>query len=182
MKKLCFAFSLLSLTAAAQQSPMPAMPAAPAAAEPRTYISATEIAERMAKADAAAKAGTQYNGGPLLLQGPFRANMEWRNAAATAVNLHDNDAELFVVVEGAGTMTLGGTLVDPKRNGANLQAATAQGGVPYKLVKGDMLMVPENTAHSVTQVEGTLVLMSLHLPRPAPAPTPMAAPAAAPAR
>jgi quercetin dioxygenase-like cupin family protein len=54
---------------------------------------------------------------------------------------------------------------------------TAQGGVPYKLVKGDMLMVPENTAHSVTQVEGTLVLMSLHLPRTAAAPTPVATPA-----
>jgi mannose-6-phosphate isomerase-like protein (cupin superfamily) len=169
MNKFCFALGLLSLTAAAQQAPAPT---AAANAEPRTFISATDIAERIAKADAAAKAGTQYNGGPLLHQGPFRANMEWRDAPATSVNVHENDAELFVVIEGTGTMTLGGTLVDPKRNGANLQAATAEGGVPYKLVKGDMIMVPENTAHAVTAVDGKLVLMSLHLPRPAPAAEP----------
>jgi mannose-6-phosphate isomerase-like protein (cupin superfamily) len=172
MKRLVFAFGLLSLTAIAQQAPPPARPAAPAAAneEPRTFISAVEISERIAKADAAAKAGTQFNGGALLLQGPFKANMEYRNAAATSVNVHENDAELFVVVEGTGTMTLGGTLVNPTRNGTNLQAASAQGGVPYRLVKGDMVLVPENTAHSVTQVDGKLVLMSLHLPRPAPPP------------
>jgi hypothetical protein len=38
------------------------------------------------------------------------------------------------------------------------------------MVKGDMLLVPENTAHAVTQVDGRLVLMSMHLPRPAAAP------------
>ena len=134
------------------------------------FISAAEISERIGQAEAAAKAGTQFNGGPLLLQGLFRANMEYRNAPATAVNVHENDAELFVVIEGTGTMTLGGALINPTRNGTNLQAAAAQGGVPYKLVKGDMILVPENTAHSVTQVDGKLVLMSMHLPHPAPVP------------
>jgi mannose-6-phosphate isomerase-like protein (cupin superfamily) len=175
MKGVIFpAIALLSFTAAAQQSSAPPAPppppaqAAPAAvaAEPRSFISAAEIAERIAKADAAAKAGTQFNAGPLLLQGPFKASMEYRNAPATSVNIHENDAELFVVIEGAGTMTLGGTLINPTRNGTNLSAATAQGGTPYKLVKGDMILVPENTAHSVTQVDGKLVLMSLHLPLP----------------
>jgi nicotinate-nucleotide pyrophosphorylase len=66
---------------------------------------------------------------------------------------------------------VGGTLLTPVRNGTNLQAATADGGVPHRMVKGDMLLVPENTAHAVTQVDGRLVLMSMHLPRPAPSPT-----------
>jgi mannose-6-phosphate isomerase-like protein (cupin superfamily) len=169
---IVLAIGLLSLTAGAQQPPAPSTPAAAAAAmpEPRTFISAAEINERIGKAEDAAKAGTQFNGGPLLLQGSFRANMEYRNAPATAVNVHENEAELFVVIEGTGTMTLGGTLINPTRNGTNLQAAAAQGGVPYKLVKGDMILVPENTAHSVTQVDGKLVLMSMHLPRPAPLP------------
>jgi mannose-6-phosphate isomerase-like protein (cupin superfamily) len=35
----------------------------------------------------------------------------------------------------------------------------------HKVTKGDMLMVPENTPHAVTQVDGkALVLMSMHLP------------------
>ncbi len=179
MKGMIFlAMGLLAFTAGAQQPPGPPIPPAPptpvaaaaANAEPRTFISAAEISQRIGQAEAAAKAGTQYNGGPLLLQGLFKANMEYRNAPATAVNVHENEAELFVVIEGTGTMTLGGTLINPTRNGANLQAAAAQGGVPYKLVKGDMILVPENTAHSVTQVDGKLVLMSMHLPHPAPVP------------
>jgi mannose-6-phosphate isomerase-like protein (cupin superfamily) len=159
------AVGLLSLKAAAQQAPAPT-----ADTDPRNFISAAEISERIAKAEAATKAGTQPNAGPLLLQGPFKANMEYRNVPATVVNIHENEAELFVVIEGAGTMTLGGTLINPTRNGTNLQAAAAQGGVPYKLVKGDMILVPEKAAHSVTQVDGKLVLMSMHLPHPAPVP------------
>jgi mannose-6-phosphate isomerase-like protein (cupin superfamily) len=157
------ATGLFSLSAAAQ----PPAPPAPPPAEPRTYISAAEISERIAKADAAAKTGTTSNFATLLMEGAFKANMEYRSAPANMVNIHENDAELFVVIEGAGTMTLGGTLINPTRNGTNLQAATAQGGTPYKLAKGDMILVPENTAHSVTQIEGKLVLMSMHLPHPA---------------
>ena len=168
-----FAIGMLSIAATAQQASPPPAPAATAAAvnaEPIMFISAAEVNARIAKADAAAKSGAPFNPGPLLLQGAFKANMEFRISPATAVNVHENDAELFVVIEGAGTMTLGGTLVNPTRTGTNLQAASAQGGVPYKLVKGDMILIPENTAHSVTQVDGKLVLMSMHLPHPEPVP------------
>ena len=135
------------------------------------FISAAQIADRMAKADAAAKAGTEYRGEPLLLQGEFRANMEYRVAAAPKVNVHESDSELFVVLDGSGTMALGGKLINPSRNGTNLQADAAEGGVPHKLVKGDMLLIPENLAHAVTQTDGKLVLLSMHLPHPAtPAP------------
>jgi mannose-6-phosphate isomerase-like protein (cupin superfamily) len=176
MKKLRIALGLVSLAAAAaaaQQTPS----SAPVSAEPRTFISATQIAERVRAADAAAKAGTPINGGPLLLSAPFKANMEYHSAPATSVNVHENDAELFVAIEGSGTMTVGGTLVNPTRHGSNLQAPTSEGGVPHRMVKGDMLMVPENTPHAVTQVDGRLVLMSMHLPlaaAPAAAATPPA--------
>jgi cupin superfamily acireductone dioxygenase involved in methionine salvage len=36
--------------------------------------------------------------------------------------------------------------------------------MPRKLTKGDWVMVPEKTAHWFTQIDGTLVLMSIHLP------------------
>jgi mannose-6-phosphate isomerase-like protein (cupin superfamily) len=180
MKRLCLALGLLALTAAAQQAPSPTSPTgnaptANAKLEPRTFISATEIAERIRAADAAAKAGTPVIGAPLLLSPPVRANMEYHDAPATSVSVHETEAELFVALEGSGTITVGGTLVNPTRNGTNLQAATREGGVPHRMLKGDMLLVPENTAHSVTQVDGRLVLMSLHLPLPAPMPARMAA-------
>jgi mannose-6-phosphate isomerase-like protein (cupin superfamily) len=162
---------MLSLTAAAQPAATGGSGAA-TNAEPRTFISAAEIVERIGKADAAAKAGTQYNGGPLLASGPFRGNLEYHGSPATSIAVHEADAELFVVVDGSGTMTLGGTLVNPTRNGTNLSSPKVEGATERKLVRGDMVLVPENTPHAVTQVDGMLVLMSMHLPRPAPAATP----------
>lgn len=170
--KRYLALTLLSLSAAAQQPPAPMAPAAgPSDAtrmEARTFIAATEIAQRIRAADTEAKAGKPVKNGPLLVSPPFRAIMEYHDAPADHVSVHENDAELMVALEGSGTITMGGRLINPTREGANLQAPTSEGGVAYRMVKGDMLLVPENTAHAVTQVDGRLVLMSLHLPRPAP--------------
>lgn len=168
------AASLLPVSAQAQQPSAPGAPAGnapPAAnAEPRTSITAAEIADAVRQADAAAKAGTQYKGGPLLQSGPFRAGMEYHSEPATSFAAHENDAELFVALDGSGTLTMGGTLVNPTRRGTNLTAPTVEGGVPHKLVKGDMILVPANTPHAITQVDGRLVVMTMHLPLPASAP------------
>jgi mannose-6-phosphate isomerase-like protein (cupin superfamily) len=178
MKSYWFAVGLLSLAATAQQASAPGLlvrngpPWSPA--EPRIFTSAKEIEERLVKADASVQAGKVYDGGPLLMQGPHRIQMEWRNAPQLNTNLHETDAELFVVIEGSGTMMLGGTLINPRRTPGNAwegptQVATgATGGVAYKISKGDMIMIPENTAHTVSEVNGRLVLWALHLPGPAP--------------
>jgi mannose-6-phosphate isomerase-like protein (cupin superfamily) len=157
-------------------------------ADPRMFISAKEIQERIAQADADVKAGRMYGGEPLVMQGPFRATMEWRNVAQANVNVHETDAEMFVVIEGSGTMTLGGNLVDPHRahsfawEGPTLTAKSVEGGKDYKIGKGDMIMIPPNTAHYVSQVHGKLVLWSMHLPMlPVPAAGTAAPGVAAPA-
>ena len=41
----------------------------------------------------------------------------------------------------------------------------AEGGTPRRIAKGDYVMIPENTAHSFTRLEGRLVIMSVYLPR-----------------
>ena len=41
-----------------------------------------------------------------------------------------------------------------------------EGGESRQIAKGDFIMVPENTPHWFSTINGTLVLMSLHLPRP----------------
>jgi len=202
MKALYFlAAVLISTAAGAQQAPAPPVPAgnAPAAvpAVPRTSITMAEIADRISQAQAAFKAGTRYRGTPLLQSGPFRAGMEYHTVADTSYAVHETAAELFVVLDGSGTLSMGGTLVSPTtRHGTNLSAATAEGVIAVKLVKGDMALVPENTPHAITEVDGALVLMTLHMPVPPPAPpaavpapptapvpaTPAAPPVAPPAR
>jgi mannose-6-phosphate isomerase-like protein (cupin superfamily) len=185
MKALYFlAAVLLSASAGAQQAPAPNTPAgnAPAAvtAEPRFSISAAEIADRISQAQAATKAGTPYRGAPLLLSGPFRAGMEYHTVADTSYAVHETAAELFVVLDGSGTLSMGGTLAGPTtRRGTNLRADTADGAIPHQLVKGDMALVPENTPHAITEVDGVLVLMTLHMPVPASIPAVAAPPAAA---
>ena len=103
---------------------------------------------------------------PIVGLRPFNANLEYRAAGINApASSHDKDAELFYVVEGAGTVVTGGTLKDERRtNPENLTGTAIEGGTSRKLAKGDWVLVPEKTPHWFTQVEGALVLMSLHLP------------------
>jgi len=69
------------------------------------------------------------------------------------------------VIEGAGTLTTGGKLRDEKRlNARNLTGTSLEGGTPRRIAPGDFILVPENTPHAFTKTEGTLVIMSLHLP------------------
>lgn len=173
MKSLCLALALMSLPAIAQQAPAPAA----ANAEPRYYISATELAELVSKATASAQSSLSVNGKTLLQCGPFRAKLEYHKEIpqGKTVNFRANvnDAELLVVLEGSGTIVFGGTLADPTpAGGGGFVGKSVAGAVTYKLVKGDMIMIPENSPHAVTQVEGTLVMMSLHLPHPAGVPAP----------
>ena len=56
--------------------------------------------------------------------------------------------------------------MDERRtNDKNRTGSKIEGGTPRRIAKGDYVMIPENTAHSFTQVEGRLVIMSVHLPR-----------------
>ena len=54
-------------------------------------------------------------------------------------------------------------------NPENLAGTGIDGGQRRKVAKGDFIMVPENTPHWFSAIEGTVVLMSLHLPHPLPA-------------
>ena len=75
-------------------------------------------------------------------------------------------------VEGSGTLVIGGKLKDEKRtNAENLTGSGVDGGTPRKIAKGDWVMVPEKTPHWFQQIDGTIVLMSIHLPH-APTTTP----------
>jgi mannose-6-phosphate isomerase-like protein (cupin superfamily) len=154
-----FALVLVSSTAGALA------PASPA--DGRTLMSAADVTALAAKLKAERKDQ------PILAQTMLRAagynvNMEYRTAVGPAA-VHDNDAEFFYVIDGAGTVVLGGKLANEKRtNAANLTGTGIEGGTARKVAKGDFIMVPEGTPHWFSAIDGTLVLMALHLPRQAP--------------
>ena len=186
-KKFILPAFFLTIAAAAQQQPasdsQPRPPAkgpsrvgngpAQHPSPPIMFRSSKEIEEMIARDEANVAAGKQTDGTPLVMQGPFRATMEWRNTSQKSVNVHETDAELFVVLKGHGTLVLGGTLVNPRRahtfawEGPTTTADQVEGATDYPVSQGDMIMIPPGTPHTVRGVDSEFVLWSMHLPLPA---------------
>jgi mannose-6-phosphate isomerase-like protein (cupin superfamily) len=155
------ALALVSGSASAQQ------PAAPTpAVAMKSLASSDDVAALIARAKSERKEGQALVVQPLLQLAPYNVNIEYRVAVATA-NIHQTEAELFYVIDGAATLVMGGTLVDEKRtNAENLSGTGIAGGTSSHIAKGDFVMVPENTAHWLSAIDGSIALMSLHVPRP----------------
>lgn len=140
---------------------------AAAAPQPTVFTSAADVQALIAKAAREAKPDQPLLAQPMAVLEPYRANLEYRTAAAPAA-VHETEAELFYVIEGAGTLVTGGRLVGETRaNAENLRGTGVEGGETRKVSKGDLFIVPEGSPHWFSAVEGRLVMMSLHLPRAA---------------
>ena len=159
---LTFALMLVTALAVAQQ------PAKQAKQPPanKTYVSASDVTAMMAKAKNERKQDQANFSQALLQLAPYSANMEYRSAVPQAAAVHEKEAELFYVIDGSGTLVTGGKLVGETRNGDNLTGTAIDGGDTQAVAKGDFFIVPENTPHWFSKINGTLVLMSLHVPRP----------------
>ena len=131
----------------------------------KDYISAAEVAALEAKAKAERKDGQPAVIQRLLTLAPYAANLEYRASIGPAA-VHEKEAELFYVVDGSATFVTGGKLTGETRpNPTNLSGTGIEGGVSRKVSKGDVFIVPENTPHWVSAIDGVVVLMSLHVPR-----------------
>jgi mannose-6-phosphate isomerase-like protein (cupin superfamily) len=157
------------LLTAAVVAQMPAQQTAKQAPkQPKTYTSAKEVVAMMAKAKNERKQDQANFIQSLLQLAPYGANLEYRAVVGPAA-VHEKEAELFYVIDGSGTLVTGGKLAGETRNGDNLTGTAIEGGDIQAVAKGDFFIVPENTPHWFSKINGTLVLMSLHVPRPVPA-------------
>jgi len=156
--------TVLSSAALAQQPPAPG--AAPAA---KLFAASADVTAMMAKAKSERKPDQPNFIQPIVQLAPYNANLEYRVAGVKApASVHEREAEMFYVVEGSGTLVTGGTLREEKRtNAENLTGSGVDGGTPRHIAKGDWIMVPEKTPHWFSQIDGTIVLMSIHLPHAA---------------
>ena len=150
--------SLVLIIAAAAYAQQPAPPT-------KTFSSAADVAALLAKAKADHKDGQPIVAENILHLAPYNANLEYRASVGPA-SVHEREAELFYVLEGSGTLVTGGKLTDEKRtNAENLTGTGIEGGNSQAVAKGDVVIVPENTPHWFSAINGTIVLMSLHVPR-----------------
>ena len=160
----CFVVTVLSSAAHAQPPAAPAV--SPAAA--RTMVSAAEVAAMIAKAKTDRKDNQPIVAQPLIQLAPYNVNLEYRASVGNAA-VHETEAELFYVVDGSATLVTGGKLTGENRtNAENLTGTGIEGGVSRHVAKGDFIMVPERTPHWFSAIDGTVVLMSVHLPHRTP--------------
>ena len=134
------------------------------------FMSDKDIMALIEKAKADRKGDAPMVPEPVLQLAPYKAQIEYRVLKAPAA-VHEKDAELFVVIQGTGDIIVGGKLVNEKRvNAANLSGSDIADGQTHHVVKGDVLLVPNNTPHQVIPGGGApIVVMTMHIPFPAPA-------------
>lgn len=149
---------------AAQQATPPKQPAValpmqspPPTALP-TFARSAEIDAMIVRARALAKPGQ-----PVLLQpihqfGSYTTYLEYRRGPWPSA-VHE-DVELFYVVKGSGSFILGGTETGPG------QGKGIEGGRRMKVHAGDFFFVPPGTVHQFPDVDGELVMISMHIPAP----------------
>lgn len=145
MKKLCFALLLL-------------LAAAPVTAQPaQQFASDADIKALIAKAKAMPPQPVISL--PVVSVGPQKVQLDYRTGPGVAA-AHKDEDELIWVVEGSGTIYLGGKIVDPTK---------LDGATPRRMAKGDVLFIPLNTPHQLIPDSGKpWALMAFHVGRPAP--------------
>jgi mannose-6-phosphate isomerase-like protein (cupin superfamily) len=159
MRTIVISFAITILTTAAVAQP------APSDQSLKTYSSSSDVAALQAKAKSDRKGNAPLVVERILQLAPYNANLEYRAAVGPA-SIHEKEAEFFYVIDGSATMVTGGKLMNESRtNAENLTGSGIEGGTPRNVAKGDFIVVPENTPHWFSSINGSITLMSLHAPR-----------------
>jgi mannose-6-phosphate isomerase-like protein (cupin superfamily) len=164
MRAFAIGLSVTLLTAVAVVAQQP-----PAAASGiKTYASSEDVKALIAKAKSERKEGQATVSERILQLAPYNAGLEYRASVGPAA-VHETEAEMFYVIDGSATMITGGKLTaETRTNAANLSGTGIEGGETRNVAKGDFIIVPEKTPHWFSKIDGVLVLMSIHVPRPVP--------------
>ena len=98
--------------------------------------------------------------------------------AAASAEIHDASDDVYYVLEGAATLTLGGKLESPKEvEPGEWRGPRIEGGQNFDVKKGDLVVVPRGTPHMRSTVgkDFAMILIKVFdkpLPKPAPKPEP----------
>src|SRR5262245_12140168 len=94
----------------------------------------------------------------------YRINVVHRTKPAGAI-AHAGNTELHYIIEGSGTVVTGGTIKRPAA-GSNAPASI-EGGVTKHVTKGDVVIIPENSAHWYKEIEGQITYLEVRWLAPA---------------
>ena len=75
------------------------------------------------------------------------AFVAYRNGNGEA-EIHEKQADLLLIRSGAGTVLVGGKIVEGKPSGTDeIRGKSIEGGTRYPITAGDILYIPANTVH-----------------------------------
>ncbi len=130
----------------AVQTPAPA---------PSTYLSNAEVTATLKEA---AKTAPDMHTAPVKNADHYRINVVERTKPQGAI-AHPGFMEVHHIIEGAGTLVTGGTIV--RAAGEEAGSATIDGGVSRRVAKGDVVLVPAGAPHWYKDLEGTLTYLEV---------------------
>jgi mannose-6-phosphate isomerase-like protein (cupin superfamily) len=134
----------------------------------KLFTSSADVQALIAKAKAERKNGEPMVSEPILTLAPYKVDLEYR-AGVRPPSMHVHEAEILYVISGSGTFVLGGKLVNQVRTDPATPIGTSiEGGTSRSVAQGDFIMVPQGTPHWFNKINGTMVTMSLHVPRTQP--------------
>ena len=81
-----------------------------------------------------------------------------RRLVGGKVEIHAHDTDILWVTEGSATFITGGKAIKPtETKPGEFTADGIEGGVTHKVVKGDLIVVPNGVPHWFKEVEGTFL-------------------------
>ena len=141
-------------------------PATPPAPAPRgtaaTYVSAADLDAALKKATAA---NPDMSTARIDNHDQYRINIVRRGKPAGAI-AHSIGTELHYIIEGSGTIVTGGTTVRPPDGAPQGTLAKIEGGVTRTVAKGDAILIPENTPHWYSEINGAIAYLEVRFSVP----------------
>lgn len=103
--------------------------------------------------DSKTVAAAFVKGQPLLENGEYKIHASHRDAAGKA-EVHAHETDIIYVLEGTATFVTGGKVVGGEMTApGEIRGASIDGGETRKLVKGDVVVVPQGTPHWFKEVK-----------------------------
>lgn len=145
---------------------------------PFVVMTAQSVAEVERKLHPATNKGEELIGGEGM---ELRVVVQHENnLAAAAAEIHDASDDVYYVLEGTATLTLGGRLEAPKEiEPGEWRGPRIEGGRNFDVKKGDLVIVPRGTPHMRSTVGKDFAMLLIKVfdkPLPAPKPAPAATP------
>jgi glc operon protein GlcG len=118
-----------------------------------TYIESTTVAEAFAKG--AVLVGQEEH--MMHASRNYMVHASRRDAPGVA-EIHELDTDIIYVLDGTATFVTGGNAVDTKTTGpGEIRGMVIRGGESRRLVKGDVIIVPNGVPHWFKEVQGPLL-------------------------